>query len=367
MEREIGEQRRDSEELQARYIKHAEALAETGEIQSKLEEECLEAERRQAEAAEKAQSMVTVEVLERVNGEVEHIQVDLRERENETSRLRKALADTWAARFDESRGNSDKSAENRDLAALSDVEEQLKWLTMMQQASQAEVHHVQQLERTEAALQAKLRAKSEEKAALLSARIDLGDASHAMREAIASQSEGFVTRVGDLAEARRVTDKDRTKLAQACADLQSKVQDMSPDLESVVELENEHARLEKEQRSLLYMSERLRLMNAALGAQLLGQDTLLDDGSGVAGIASAVARVLQLQQRLIDREVAHTTEKQKLADKIRTLEREGAQGCVVASGTVSSKGCDSEAKADESLKAGVLASATSALRGLLVK
>mmetsp|Transcript_428 Transcript_428/g.698 ORF Transcript_428/g.698 Transcript_428/m.698 type:complete len:86 (+) Transcript_428:1-258(+) len=83
------------------------------------------------------------------------------------------------------------------------MEEELKWLAKMQEHAGVEMHRIQKLERTQAALQAELREANDENAALRNSQMDLGDAGKAMREAIASQSERYIGRVDNLAEARQ--------------------------------------------------------------------------------------------------------------------------------------------------------------------
>ena len=64
------------------------------------------------------------------------------------------------------------------------IYEELKALAKMQEAASSEVHHVQHLERSETALSAEIRRLSEEKAALKAARMDVENVGKAMREAI---------------------------------------------------------------------------------------------------------------------------------------------------------------------------------------
>jgi len=238
--------------------------------------------------------------------------------------LREALADSWASRAD-----SDPAAEAAPdpasaMQALEDMQEELKWLAKMQQESAAEVHHVQKLERTEAALQAQLRSAMEENATLRNDRMDLGDAGRAMREAIASQSERYVGRVDGLAEERKRTDHDREKLMQECAELQARLDTLTPELADLESLERRHAELEADRKAIAAESERLHTINACLGVLLLGEDGMPPntggDGSGGASVTEAITRLLQLQRRLTDREVSHAEEKQRLADRIRALE-----------------------------------------------
>uniref|UniRef100_A0A7S1F324 Uncharacterized protein n=1 Tax=Noctiluca scintillans TaxID=2966 RepID=A0A7S1F324_NOCSC len=285
-----------------------------------LEQECSNAESRLKAAAEESRSLVTEEALERGRAEAVFHRQRLQESETETARLREALADSWASRDQvDSVGVCDLAS---DLQALDDVEDSLRSLADQQKTSASEVHRVQKLERTEMVLQAQLRGKSEEHAELKSARVDLGDTGQAMREALASQSEGHVTRIDKMAEQRRVMDQDRARLQDEIADLQARITCMAPELENVRELKLKHDRLDVENQAFINESTRLQAMNSAFGAQLLGE--ALDDGT--AAVSEAVSRLLTLQSRLCERREKHCAEKQKLADKIRTLERGMAQG-----------------------------------------
>merc|ERR1712232_640199 len=171
--------------------------------------------------------------------------------------------------------------------------------------------------------QAQLREASEENAMLRNTRMDLGDAGRAMREAIASQSERYVGRVDGLAEERKRTDTDREKLMQECAELQVRLDSLAPELAELVGVEERHKELDTERKALSTESERLHTINAALGVQLLGDDAPPGAG-GDDGVAEALTRLLQLQRRLTDREASHAEEKQRLQDRIRSLERDAA-------------------------------------------
>lgn len=290
-----------------------------------LTEACTEADAQCQQTLAKGRSMVTAEASNHGRAQAMELRSRLEQQEAETSRLRGALADSWASRVEpENSGLPDAKVE---LKALDNVEEELKWLAEMQQKTSKEVHHVQHLEHTEAALNAKLIAASEEHAALQSAKMDIDDAGRAMREVVVASSDRFVQRVDGLAEARRITDKDRAKLLSECVDLQARLDSMSSVLSGVSDLEGRHAKLEAERRALADESIRLRAVNAALGAQLLGDASAADCGEGSTGSATeCISRVLQLQRRLHERIDSQSQEKQKLSDRIRALEREVVQG-----------------------------------------
>lgn len=315
----------------AQSADHSKQLEESVIAREALQEACCAAEARREEAGLKARSMVMAEALHRTSEEARQFQAQLLAQESETAELREALADSWAARADSASEEPVSAGDSASaLQALQDMQEELVWLGKMQQEAAAEVHHVQKLERTEAALQSQLKTEMEENAKLRNARMDLGDAGRAMREAIASQSERYVGRVGGLSEERKRTDNDREKLMQECAELQARLDALTPELADLAGLEERHKEAEAERLALAAESERLHTVNSALGVLLLGEDGAPpcmggDDGGG-ASVAEAITRLLQLQRRLTDREVSHAEEKQRLADRIRSLERDAASG-----------------------------------------
>jgi len=318
---EVAEHRHAADAQEALAEERSAAAVEAEASAEALEQRRNEADERREQAASRARSMVAAGTLERVSDEARKLQRRLEEQEAEGARLRQALMDSWAARADP----EEPASTLQDLAG---VEEELNWLTRMQQESTAELHRTQHLERSEAALQARVRELSEEKAALQSARVDLGTAGGTLRETIASQSEGWVRKVDDLEQQRRMTDGDRVKLINECADLQARLDAIAPQLEGVQELEEKHAKLKAERGRLADESQRLRDVNGALGVLLLGDDApppVAGEGGDAGAVAEALTRVVQLQSRLNDRMEAQALEKQSLADRIRDLERQALQ------------------------------------------
>lgn len=370
LETSMVQLRSEHQEAEARLTVGREEIAEAREAQEPLREAQKLAETRRETAQEKAKSMVSVDTLERARHEAAAARSRLVQQEEETARLREALADSWASRVEP---EPQKDGVGEELEALDGVEEQLRWLADVQKTTAAEVHRVQKLERTEMALQQKLRQKSEEHAALKSARVDLGDAGSAMREALARQSEGYVKRVDDLVEARRLMDADREKLTSECAELQAQLDEMAPDLASMAELEGRHSQLEAEQQALARECERLRTMNGVFGVQLLG-DAAVDIGGDAAAAAEAVSRVLTLQKRFTERREDHDREKNKLVERIRGLEQQNSRGGLEedepgsgagrpGSASGQGRGDARSKKAPESTLEAVSSSARSAWRG----
>jgi len=168
------------------------ALAETELERQALREALKEAEDREILASQRSRSMVTADSVERSLAEAKAVRQQLGEQEEETRKLREALLNSWGDRSeDDQEGHGNLSS----LTDLEGLEEALTWLSDMQKSAAEEVHKVQHLERSEAALQAKIAAACEEKAMLQSAHVDLANQGLAMREAVQAQSDRFVQRV----------------------------------------------------------------------------------------------------------------------------------------------------------------------------
>ena len=148
-----------------------------------------------------------MEVLLRAEDEAQELKLQVEKAELETSKMRQNLAESWVT--DAADGLIGDEMEH-----LEEMERNLRWLMKTQQAADNERQLVERLERKEGTLQKRLREVSEEKATLASARVDLGDAGKAMRETMASQSEGYVRQLTGLEEARRIAFSERVKLMQ---------------------------------------------------------------------------------------------------------------------------------------------------------
>jgi len=156
---------------------------------------------------QQARSLVDMEVLLRAEDEAQELKLQVEKAELETSKMRQNLAESWVT--DAADGLIGDEMEH-----LEEMERNLRWLMKTQQAADTERQLVERLERKEGTLQKRLREVSEEKATLASARVDLGDAGKAMRETMASQSEGYVRQLTGLEEARRIAFSERVKLMQ---------------------------------------------------------------------------------------------------------------------------------------------------------
>merc|ERR1740117_1568525 len=99
-----------------------------------------------------------------------------------------------------------------------------------------------------------------------------------------------------------------------------------------------------------------------------------DDDIDTGAVAAAIKNVLHLQLRLVERQEAHSAEKLKLADRIRQLEREAAQGGGSAGGATAAPP-EAKSLSLHDLRGsrpapepqGAMASASSALKGGLGK
>lgn len=366
--KDLAQQRSEQEECAARIAAHHEACTETQAECEFLMDARQRAENRRENALTKARSMVASDVLDSAAAEASRLRIQLSEQEAEKERLSTALADSWAARFDPKEDSAPNSKLNSDLRALDNMEEELKSIAKMQQQASAEVHHVQKLEHMGSTLQARLRELSEHKASLQSTRVDLGDEGRAMREAIASQNESHIRRVVGLEEEKRTTDEDRKKLIKKCADLQDQLTALELELASVTELEERHGKLEAQERCLAEESRRLSDINGALGALLMGNTSVgspthASDGSAV--MAEGLMKVFKLRSRYVERMESQIIEKEKLAGKLRALEREAAQTSVAPRERTPS---ETKARSAPVSTTSVIAEkATSAMRGGLEK
>ena len=156
---------------------------------------------------QQARSLVDMEVLLRAEDEAQELKLQVEKAELETSKMRQNLAESWVT-------DAADGLIGDEMAHLEEMERNLRWLMKTQQAADTERQLVERLERKEGTLQKRLREVSEEKATLASARVDLGDAGKAMRETMASQSEGYVRQLTGLEEARRIAFSERVKLMQ---------------------------------------------------------------------------------------------------------------------------------------------------------
>ncbi|CAK9058265.1 unnamed protein product [Durusdinium trenchii] len=270
------------------------------------------------EVEQQAKSLVDSEVLLRAEAQARELQMDLQAAELEASQMRQKLAESWVT--------DGANRSSGDLENLEEMERALQWLVKTQQAADSERQLVERLERKEAGLQRRLREVSQEKANLTSMRVDLGDAGKAMRETMASQSEGYVKELASLEEARRITFSDRVKLMQDCADLQDKLDSMRSAEAGGALLRGRHTKLQATCRSVADQSQRLRDMNAVLGALLLGDELEVDDriSDMDADETTVVMRVLTLLKKLLDRQDSYHREKEQLSERIRSLERAAA-------------------------------------------
>lgn len=270
---------------------------------------------RGAEVEQQARSLVDMEVLLRAEDEAQELKLQVEKAELETSKMRQNLAESWVT--DAADGLIGDEMEH-----LEEMERNLRWLMKTQQAADTERQLVERLERKEGTLQKRLREVSEEKATLASARVDLGDAGKAMRETMASQSEGYVRQLTGLEEARRIAFSEQVKLMQDCADLQDTLDKLAATERGGPLIQGRHTKLQATCRSVADESGRLRDMNAVLGELLLSDE--LVENAEAEDEKDMVMRVLILQKKLLERQESYHSEQQKLLERIRSLERAAA-------------------------------------------
>eukprot|EP00930_Biecheleria_cincta_P070290 TRINITY_DN57931_c0_g1_i1.p1 TRINITY_DN57931_c0_g1~~TRINITY_DN57931_c0_g1_i1.p1 ORF type:complete len:463 (-),score=136.18 TRINITY_DN57931_c0_g1_i1:21-1409(-) len=357
---DVSEQLRAEGASKAREAHCQSKLVETLQIAEDFQEKRQAAEMRDLGMQEQARNLVSRETLEVAGREVEQLQDTLLSQQAEAARLRQALADAWAARKPEELdfGGGEAVSAESPTTIPEGTREELEWLATMRQETASEACRLQSLEQSEGQLREQLKVLAEDKASLQSARVDFEDLGNALREAIASQSEGYVRKVGGLAEARRSADEDRMKLIQECADMQAQLDAIGPELEGLSEVETQHAKLEAAHTRLFDENQRLRDVNGALGAQLLGHEGPGQDGA----ISGAVSRALQLQRKLVQRQDAQDNERQQLAERIRSLERSAA-GLPDDKPQSAGRRCQSSSAPAATAGGGALSTASSMLKG----
>lgn len=255
-------------------------------------------------------------MLLRAEDEAQELKLQVQNAELETSKMRQNLAESWVT-------DAADSLIGDEMEHLEEMERNLQWLVKTQQAADNERQLVERLERKENTLQKRLREVSEEKATLASARVDLGDAGKAMRETMASQSEGYVRQLTGLEEARRIAFSERVKLMQDCADLQDTLDKLAATERGGPLIQGRHTKLQATCRSVADESGRLRDMNAVLGELLLSDELELENAEA-EDEKDMVMRVLILQKKLLERQESYHSEQQKLLERIRSLERTAA-------------------------------------------
>jgi len=363
---DVSEQLRAEGASRAREAHCQSKLAETLQAAEDLQEKRQAAEMRAVGKQEQARSLVSREALEVAGREAEQLQDTLLSQQAEAARLRQALADAWASRKPEELDFGDGEPANQESPTTTPegMREELEWLVTMRQEATSEVCRLQSLEQSEGELRERLKVLAEEKSALQSVRVDFEDSGNALREAIASQSEGYVRKVGGLAQARRSADEDRMKLIQECADMQAQLDAICPELEGLSEVEEHHAKLEAAHNRLFDENQRLRDVNGVLGAQLLGHEGPSQDAAQGA-ISGAVSRALQLQRKLVARQDVQDSERQQLAERIRSLERSAA-GLPDDKPQAAAKRCQQgfqSSSAPAAMAGGPLSTASSMLKG----
>eukprot|EP00435_Cladocopium_sp_Y103_P018645 s470_g4.t1 len=315
----VREQQAQLEAMEAHGVREAglrQELQDLEKAEELLQSRLAATRSRGAEVEQQARSLVDMEVLLRAEDEAQELKLQVENAELETSKMRQNLAESWVT-------DAADGVIGDEMEHLEEMERNLQWLMKTQQTADNERQLVERLERKEGTLQKRLREVSEEKATLASARVDLGDAGKAMRETMASQSEGYVRQLTGLEEARRVAFSERVKLMQDCADLQDKLDELVATERGGPMIQGRHTKLQATCRSVADESGRLRDMNAVLG-ELLLSDELEVENVEAEDEKDMVMRVLVLQKKLLERQESYHSEQQKLLERIRSLERAAA-------------------------------------------
>jgi len=296
--------------------------------------------------------MISVEEVQRVEGESRRFREAIEAADVEARRLRSALADA--------------------LSTVADLPNALQELAVLRRSAEGAAERMQALETVNAQLQGKVEKLAKEISSLRRGAVDLHDEEGLMREVIIQQSENLLRKVEDLTDERSTADADRKRLLEAAAELLERVDSGEARLARRADVDRECTTLAAAAQSLGAEVDRLRRTNGALCQQVLGEDgegelagalayaggsgddvdepssasrraAAADDeevrllqeevcrlvrgrqmrkqpgGGSVRTDASALA--LTLQQALAEREESFWVERQRLSDRITALER----------------------------------------------
>jgi len=347
--------------------------------------------------------MISVEEVQRVEGESRRFREAIEAADVEARRLRSALADA--------------------LSTVADLPNALQELAVLRRSAEGAAERMQALETVNAQLQGKVEKLAKEISSLRRGAVDLHEEEGLMREVIIQQSENLLRKVEDLTDERSTADADRKRLLEAAAELLERVDSGEARLARRADVDRECTTLAAAAQSLGAEVDRLRRTNGALCQQVLGEDgegelagalayaggsgddvdepssasrraAAADDeevrllqeevcrlvrgrqmrkqpgGGNVHTDASALA--LTLQQALAEREESFWVERQRLSDRITALERArgGRTGALLRHYDTAARGeatCGSGAggAAGAAGSAASLASATSAASSAL--
>lgn len=346
LELTITEQEQQLGDLQVALKDHTHEASTSGSRSAAVAEEAealvVEATkvRNAMEKAEvRLRSMVAVDEVQKYEGEAKQFAESIRRLSQEISQLRVALADA--------------------LSSASDMQNTKHMMDVLKESVAQSAERVNALEEINAKLRGKLEQVNAGIAQLRTGTVDLSSEGELMREVIVQQSENLARRIEDLTEERKVADADRSQLLDTTARLTAAVDDGEARLRNRTQLEGQIEELETSRQILDAEVERLRRTNDALCQQALGDeaegpysgalsavrmtsgDAAADQlffevsrlvhgqplqstpgGGGPGGAsADAAALALRLQQTLAEREEAFWLERQRLSDRVTSLER----------------------------------------------
>jgi len=284
-------------------------------------------------------SMVAVGNLQAQEAEIRRVKEEIAASDREARQLRLALAEA--------------------ISSGADLPNTLKELEFLKESTAAATKRMQAVEAVNAQLQARLLQVNEDIRELRKGAIDLKSEGELMREVIVEQSEQLLRRVEDLTDERKTADADRKQLLATTADLLASVEREEARIAQAPEHETACANLEGTRPNLVAEVERLRRTNDAMCQQVLGEDSegpfagtlrrasvvLAGDEDGLHEEVARLVRgqqllqassqgrtganvqldaaqlALRLQQALAEREESFWVERQRLSDRVMTLER----------------------------------------------
>eukprot|EP00746_Dinoflagellata_sp_MGD_P002474 gnl/MRDRNA2_/MRDRNA2_104822_c0_seq1.p1 gnl/MRDRNA2_/MRDRNA2_104822_c0~~gnl/MRDRNA2_/MRDRNA2_104822_c0_seq1.p1 ORF type:complete len:513 (+),score=135.40 gnl/MRDRNA2_/MRDRNA2_104822_c0_seq1:45-1583(+) len=298
-------------------------------------------------------SSVSAELLQDNEAEIKRLDNEVSAAQEECKRLRTAVTENWNKSMTNGVGtmepyieaslNSSTGWNTEELERLDTMQAELENLLSVQKASTSEVRRIQHLERTNAALEEKLRVLADKHAQLKCSAVDLRDEGKNMREALTCQNEQFLKRIIDLTDERKSVKADREKLLKENVEMQSEIENLRPRVKELVGFEGLNRRLEAERQALAEEVERLRATNTALCAFVLGddannkKDAMKTTGSETGTAEDSIKMVLKLTKRLRERDQAHSVEQDKMLERIQDLERTNMQRNVLSFGSGGAK------------------------------
>eukprot|EP00929_Paragymnodinium_shiwhaense_P081938 TRINITY_DN4298_c0_g1_i10.p1 TRINITY_DN4298_c0_g1~~TRINITY_DN4298_c0_g1_i10.p1 ORF type:complete len:371 (+),score=118.81 TRINITY_DN4298_c0_g1_i10:1522-2634(+) len=330
------------------------------------------------DAASNAESrlsgMVNVTQLHSYEAETKTDRDELNALEREARQLRVALADAI------SNGN--------------DMPTMLNELETLKQSAAGAAARMKSLEDFNRQLEDRLKQVKDDIQRLRKGTVDLRSEGELMRDVIVQQSEQLVRRVEDLTEEKKTADFDRRQLLATTAELLEEVDGSQARIARKTTLEDECNRFEASQENLNVEVQRLRRTNEAMCQQVLGEDAegpfagalltsrraasldlqeedaellaevsrlvrgqlLKGNGRGGPHVqADAAGLALRIQQVLAAREESFWVERQRLSERVTTLERArgGRTGNLLRQYDTAARGSSAQGRGASSASSGI--------------